>query len=73
MEYIEDNNLSLEYYDYNIYELDEKLNVNLHEIVMDYYKLVFEYYDIDEFCYTCGEFGHDCISMECIFYNKYYA
>ena len=70
-EYIENHNLSIIYYDYDFFELEKKINIDIHDLVINYYKYVFENEDIDLFCERCGSFGHYNASKECIFYNVY--
>lgn len=69
--HIENNNLSYDYYNYDLIELDEKIDINIHDLVIDYYKYVFDFEDLDMFCRKCGLFGHYNGSKECLFYNKY--
>lgn len=71
IEHIENKNLSIIYYDYTIFELEEKLDIDIYNLVLDYYKYIFENEDIDIFCEKCGLFGHFNSSKECIFYNVY--
>ena len=70
-EHIENNNLSLDYYNYDLIELDEKIDINIHDLVIDYYKYVFDFEDLDMFCRKCGLFDHYNGSKECLFYNKF--
>ena len=69
IEYIENNNLFISYYDYDFFQLEDKLNIDTYAVMIKYYKHVFENEDIDLFCDRCGLFGHHSASKECIFYN----
>ena len=71
IEYIEDNNLPVIYYDYDIFDFDNKLDIDIHNQVIKYYKYIFQNEDISIFCEKCGEFGHYNGSKECILFNKY--
>ena len=71
VEYIENNNMSIVYFDYTIFELEENLDIDIYDLVIDYYKYVFENEDINTFCEKCGLFGHYNSSKECVFYNVY--
>lgn len=71
IEYIENNNLSIQCSNYDFFQLEDELkNIYTYELVIDYYKYVFENEDIDIFCDRCGLFGHHNASKDCIFYNK---
>lgn len=70
IEYIENNNLSISYYDYDFFQLEDELNIDTYNLIIKYYKYVFENEDITVFCNRCGLFGHHNASKECIFYNK---
>jgi hypothetical protein len=69
IEYIENNNLSISYYDYDFFQLEDELNIDTYDLIIEYYKYVFDNEDIDVFCNRCGLFGHHNASKECIFYN----
>jgi len=70
IEYIENNNLSIPYYDYDFFTLEKSLiNIDFYDKIIEYYKYVFENEDINIFCDRCGLFGHFNASKQCIFYN----
>ena len=72
VEAIEDANVYMKYdEDVDIFELDNKLNVDIGENIMDYYKDVFENENIKIFCYRCGMFGHHMASKNCMFFNRF--
>jgi len=69
--YIENKKILIKYdYDEEVFELENKLNVDIHEMVIEYYKEVFENEEIEIFCNRCGLFGHHNASKKCIFYDK---
>jgi hypothetical protein len=76
VENIENNDLSNAYYKYDIFELEDKFNIdlhiNIHNLVIEYYKSVFENENINLFCDKCGLFGHNNLSKECEFHNIHY-
>ena len=69
IEHIENHNLSISYYDYDFFKLEDELSIDTYDLIIDYYKYAFENEDIDLFCNRCGLFGHHNASKECIFYN----
>ena len=70
VECIENKKLSTKYLKYDIFALDEELPIDIHKMVIEYYKQIFvEDVDIDIFCERCGSFGHHDVSNECIFFN----
>jgi hypothetical protein len=72
VECIENKKLSKKCLEYDIFELDNTLDIDIHTLVTDYYKAVFtNKINIDIFCYKCGTFGHHSVSKNCVFYNKY--
>jgi len=68
-EYIEMNDLSMDYYKYSLFELEEKIGLYIHNIIIKYYSECFKNKKIHSFCYKCGSFGHFNTSIECIFYD----
>jgi hypothetical protein len=69
IEYIENNNLTIQYYDYDFFKLEDELIIDTYDLIIKYYKYVFDNENIDLFCNRCGLFGHHNASKECIFYN----
>jgi len=70
VEYIENNNIHITYdVDDDIFELEKKINIDIHNLVIEYYKYIFENENIDIFCKKCGVFSHHTASTNCIFYN----
>lgn len=69
-EYIEDKNLPVSYYKYDLVKLEEKLGIDINAEIIEYYKYVFVNEDIDVFCERCGLFGHYNGYKGCLFYNE---
>jgi hypothetical protein len=70
IEHIENNNLCISYENNDLFELDELVELNIHETVLEYYKNVLEHGNIDIFCNRCGLFGHESSCKKCILYNN---
>lgn len=69
IEYIENHNLSILYYNYDFFQLEDELIIDTYDLIIEYYKYVFDNQKINVFCNRCGLFGHHNASKECIFYN----
>ena len=72
IEYFENNNLQVTLSNHTIFELEDKIGIDIHQSVIEYYKYALENKNIELFCVRCGLFGHHSASSECIFYNIYY-
>ena len=78
LEYIENNNIKLEFWKYNIEELEEITDsYNIHTKIISYYQELFlldfdGMFDLNYFCQRCGSFDHHSTSKKCIFWNENY-
>ena len=67
LEYIEDHHVSCVYHDNtHLFEVTPHVDINVHNMVLFYYKMECKKGTISIFCERCGLFGHDKHMKTCL-------